>query len=44
MDVFTHGFFYEEIDSRQIAAEDLQGSISLENNVYEWFFLHKRHI
>ena len=38
LDIFTHGFFYDEIDCSQIAPEDFQGCINLENGAYEMSF------
>lgn len=38
MDIFTHGYFCEEIDYNQIAADDILESIPLENNYYEMSF------
>lgn len=45
MDIFTHGFFYNEINCGQIAPEDFQDSIKLENGFYEMAFVpQKRHM
>lgn len=41
-DYFIHGYFCDEIDCTQIAAEDFAGSINLENNDYTMTFMPEK--
>lgn len=38
LDVFTHGFYYNEISPEQILSEDFFGTIDLEKDSYEMIF------
>ena len=42
MDVFTHGFFYEEIDCEQIARDDYLGTVDLADGAYEITFVPQK--